>query len=116
MSDFLNLISALFAGYLVKAWPFMLVHLLVAYLVSRSWRRLHHEWQALESWDVPSTVEGDEASSASSTETAEIGTPSLSISHVQTEKKPETIVVLERFVDESRVMGAKGLFVPMTDF
>lgn len=118
MSDFLNLISAMAAGYLVKGWPFLLAHLLVAYLVSRSWHRLNRERRALESWDVPSIVADKvEDSAASSTDKPEITTAnSAPLSKVHFEQKSETIVVLDQFVDESRVMGAKGLFVPMTDF
>jgi methyl-accepting chemotaxis protein len=118
VSDFLHLISALAAGYLVKGWPFLLAHILVAYLVSRSWHRLNRERRALESWDIPSIVaDKDEDSSASAIDKAGITTPnSASPPKVHAGKKPETIVVLERFVDESRVMGAKGFFVPMTDF
>ena len=118
MRDFLNLISALAAGYLVKGWPFLLAHILVAYLVSRSWRRLNRERQALESWDVPSVADAanDENSSAASIKVSEIATPNSSQPSKLQAENTETIVVFDRFVEESRVMGAKGFFVPMTDF
>jgi len=119
MSDFLNLMSALFAGYVVKAWPFLLVHILVFYLVSRSWHRLVRERQALESWDVPSVKPSDneqESAKESPGHNAIAVINSSQASKPQVDGQPETIAVLERFVDESRVMGAKGLFVPMTDF
>jgi methyl-accepting chemotaxis protein len=119
MSDFLNLMSALFAGYVVKAWPFLLVHILVFYLVSRSWHRLVRERQALESWDVPSVKPSEreqDSAEPSLDDNAIAVINSSQASKLQVDGQRETIVVLEQFVDESRVMGAKGLFVPMTDF
>jgi len=119
LTDFFTLLSALAAGYIFKGWPFLVAHLFVAYLVRNSWVELNRERRALESWDVPKATDDDIDESTASLTDGRVDVARWEASpptNVKPEKKGETIAVLERFVDESRVMGAKGLFVPMTDF
>lgn len=119
LTDFFTLLSALAAGYLFNGWPFLVAHLFVAYLVRNSWVELNRERRALESWDVPKAADDDIDESNASLLGGDVDVARSEASppaNLKPEKKGETIAVLERFVDESRVMGAKGLFVPMTDF
>lgn len=103
----------------MKGWPFLVAHLFVAYLVKNSWVELNRERRALKDWDVSDAGEvgKDEINSPSVKVTAQINRSILAPpAKFHGDKKRETIVVLEQFVDESRAMGGKGLFVPMTDF
>jgi uncharacterized protein YoxC len=110
----LELIYAIVVGYIYNGWPFLLAHLFVAYLVRNSWRQLTLERQALEHWNLPPSLP-DEDLASKRKETSDGETKGIA----KYEKGPrplQTIVVLEQFIEESRIMGAKGIFVPMTDF
>lgn len=114
MKAILDLISALVVGYVYNGWPFLLAHLFVVYLVGNSWRQLTRERQALEQWNLPPSSPGKDVA-AMGNETSDGETRAVA----KYEKGPrplQTIVVLEQFIEESRIMGAKGIFVPMTDF
>lgn len=110
----LDLIYAIVVGYIYNGWPFLFAHVFVAYLVRNSWRQLTRERQALEQWNLPPSSPGSDVVSKEN-ETSDCETKALA----KYEKGPrplQTIVVLEQFIEESRIMGAKGIFVPMTDF
>jgi len=112
LKSFLELLNALVAGYVLNGWPFLIAHLFVAYWVKNSWSQISSERDALERWHVPPaevavsdvTPEGEEATGAKPNKL-----------FLRT-KPPQAIVVLEQFIQESRIMGAKGVIVPMTDF
>ncbi len=120
LTDFVSLVAALCAGYLLNGWPFVLAHLFVAYLIRNSWLELNHEKVALEKWQMPDAKESTDTDLLSSlvTDSAKESTPARSSPQVPSSprERRETIVVLEQFIEESRVLGGKGLFVPMTDF
>lgn len=125
MTDLFSLVKALAAGYVLNGWPFLLAHIFVAILIRNSWTELSRERKALEKWNVPkaSKTDADDKEGLSSPPTESVPAAnrsepfSLQIdSTTAEEKKPQTIAVLEQFVEESRVLGPKGVFVPMTDF
>lgn len=109
-----RLVSALFAGYLVNGWPFFLAHVFVAILIRNSWLELNRERDALRDWKIRRNPD-ESRDVVSSDDLTTVDVPS-SLPSAPDSQKRQTIVVLEQFVSESRVLGAKGFFVPMTDF
>lgn len=87
-----DLLFQLIKGYFTHAWPFFVAHLFVAYLISRSLWQIRRETKALEEW-------GPDPLAASAA--------------MQPAKTPG---VLDDFVKETRALGDRGFFVPMTDF
>jgi ABC-type transporter Mla subunit MlaD len=114
LTDLARLTSALFAGYIFKAWPFFFAHIFVAFLIRNSWRELNREREALKEWRI-GAVQGASTAAIESNEAKDTEMPT-SVPQVLDPTKRQTIVVLDQFVTESRVLGAKGFFVPMTDF
>lgn len=88
----LDLFWQLIKGYFTHAWPFALAHLFVAYLITKSWLQIRAETNVLNKW-VPEMT----------------GAPSSA-------KESRTAGVLDDFVIESKKLGVRGFFVPMTDF
>ena len=117
MKGLVQLVSAIAAGYVVNGWPFLLAHLFVVYLVRNSWLRLSRERTTLENWNPP--FPQDKGFDFSSLSLEGLRVQQVRPAAVKaTERKEglQTILLLEQFVEESRIMGAKGVFVPMTDF
>ena len=114
LTDLARLISALFAGYIFNGWPFFFAHIFVAVLIRNSWRELNRERDALKEWRIGAV----QSASSAADESSEANDPEMpsSVPQVLDSTKRQTIVVLDQFVTESRVLGAKGFFVPMTDF
>src|SRR4051812_38653436 len=91
--EFLHNLSNLLFGYITSGLPFAFFHVVVIFLVGKSWIDLNREASSLNSWDPLSAEQSFEGNDTS-----------------------ETVSVLDQFIAESRELGAGGVFVPMTDF
>lgn len=124
----LELLGGLLKGYFLEGTSFFLLHLLVVYLVSKSWRRITREADALDQWRPKEAGArgGQEKRGRDISDGVGLSAPAPDGGRGDTTAtsglldgsggQHETTDVMDQFVRESDQLGPQGMFVPISDF